>query len=428
MKVINRIAVCAKDIVGVAEVGSTQLSDFAATPGSAFGLSNTQTNGVIASDDDYTHKVFINAVISNLVNNETALFSTLAAGTTAAGTQARTNVRYFPIAFFEGTDISRKFALGDDAGSDQPSQGLSMSSSSSRKVVDEVKDIVCDATPEQMQQLFHALVKLGDDQSDTSAKYSKENAVARTVLSAFGIQMHNGSLLSGLFDSSSDSKSKSWVETIHHRLLESAIDHIDQEAISLIKNMGNEHYSDGKFEGQFNSTLTKEQLVDIYQENAALLNIAKNVASLKIVQDDPSKALKEVAKDAASTAIYNHDVTRQGAVQHLLSAYILAMREHKLTGRNVLEDGESQPAGLTLDMINHLLEHGDMSLFQLGQIVQPVVLESGVGTVYSVRGMPVKVVATDADGMPVVPAGYSEGNPVYEPIPVTDLWGNAARY
>ena len=106
----------------------------------------------------------------------------------------------------------------------------------------------------------------------------------------------------------------------------------------------------------------------------------------------------------------------------------LAYLEVDFKDVNVLEDGESQPAGLTLDMINHLLEHGDMSLFQLGQIVQPVVLESGVGTVYSVRGMPVKVVATDADGMPVVPAGYSEGNPVYEPIPVTDLWGNAARY
>lgn len=423
LKVINRIAVCAKDIVDVAEVGSTQLSDFAATPGSAFGLSNTQTNGVIATDDDYTAKVFINAVMSNLVNNETALFSTLAADASAG----RSDPRYFPIAFFQGTGTGT-FALGDNTtGTDKATQGLSMSSSSSRKVVDEVKDIVCNATAEQMQQLFHALVKLGDDQTDDNAKYSKEGAVARTVLSAFGVQMHNGPLLNGLFDSSSDSKPKAWVETIHHRLLESAIDHIGQDTIGLIKEMGNEHYSNDKFEG-FGASLTKELLVDVYQENAALLNIARNVASLKIVQEDPSKAIKEVVKDAASTAIYNHAMTRGGAVQNLLSAYILAMREHKLTGRNVLEDGESQPAGLTLDMINHLLEHGNMSLFQLGQIVQPVVLESGVGTVYSVKGMPVKVVATDADGMPVVPAGFSDGNPVYEPIPVTDLWGNALKY
>jgi len=428
LKVINRIAVCAKDIVDVAEVGSTQLSDFAATPGSAFALANTETNSVIASDDDYTDKVFINAVMSNLVNNETALFSTLAAGTTAAGTSARTDIRYFPIAFFAASDITKQFAMGDNVGSDQPTQGLSKGSSSSRKVVDEVKDIVCNATPEQMQQLFHALVKLGDDQSDNAAKYGKEGAIARTVLSAFGIQMHNGPLLNGLFDSSSDSKPTAWVETIHNRLLESAIDHIAHDRIGMIKEMGNEHYTNDRFQGEFSGTLSKEQLVDVYQENAALLNIAKNVASLKMVQEDPSKALKEVAKDSATTAIYNHEMTRVAAVQHLLSAYILAMREHKSSGRNVLEDGESQPAGLTLDMINHLLEHGDMTLFELGQIVQPVVLESGVGTVYSVKGMPVKVVATDADGMPVVPAGYSEGNPVYEPIPVTDLWGNAARY
>lgn len=319
--------------------------------------------------------------------------------------------------------------MGDDAGSDQPTQDLSMGSSSSRKVVDEVKNIACDASPEQMQQLFHALVKLGDDQTDTDAKYGKEGAVARTVLNAFGIQMHNGPLLNGLFDSSSDSKPNAWVETIHHRLLESAIDHISQDRIGLIKSLGNEHYTNNRFEGEFSgSTVSQESLVDIYQENAALLNIAKNVASLKIVQEDPSKALKEVAKDSASTNVYNHTVTRDGAVQHLLSAYILAMREHKLTGRNVLEDGESLPAGLTLDMINNLLEHADMSLFDLGQIVQPVILETGVGTVYSVKGMPVKVVATDADGMPVVPAGYSDGNPVYEPIAVTDLWGNALKY